>query len=62
MNRSNAIASIPDGYTLDYISGAPVKETAVEIVCQRVARALIHEYGFSPDDMERDFNMKSECG
>lgn len=54
---STNITSIPDGYTLDYVSGIPIKETAVEIVCQKIARALIHEYGFSPDDMERDFKL-----
>ncbi len=47
--------TIPSGFTLDYISGKPVKETPKEMVRQRVARALIHEYGFSPDDMEIDF-------
>jgi type I restriction enzyme M protein len=45
----------PAGYTLDYVSGKQVKETNKELVRQRVVRALIHEYGFSPEDMEMDF-------
>lgn len=48
-------STIPAGYTLDYISGDPIKETKKELVRQRVIRALIHEYGFSPDDMQLDF-------
>ncbi len=47
--------TIPAGYTLDYISGKQIKETKKEQVCQRVARALIYEYGFSPEDMALDF-------
>ena len=49
--------TIPAGYTLDYVSGRQVKETPKELVRQRVARALIHEYGFSPEDMELDFSI-----
>lgn len=49
--------TIPAGYTLDYISGKKVKETKKELVRQRVVRALIHEYGFSPEDMELDFSL-----
>ena len=49
--------TIPAGYTLDYISGKKLKETNKELVRQRVVRALIHEYGFSPDDMELDFSI-----
>lgn len=48
-------SSIPAGYTLDYVSGREIKETKKELVRQRVVRALIHEYGFSPEDMELDF-------
>ena len=47
--------TVPAGYTLDYVSGKQLKETNKELVRQRMARALIHEYGFSPDDMESDF-------
>ncbi|MEA3641185.1 MAG: N-6 DNA methylase [Lamprobacter sp.] len=49
--------TIPAGYTLDYISGKQIKETKKELVRQRVVRALIHEYGFSPEDMERDISI-----
>ena len=49
--------TIPAGYTLDYISGKQIKETKKELVRQRVVRALIHEYGFSPEDMELDFKL-----
>jgi type I restriction enzyme M protein len=43
------------GSMLDYVSGKQIKETPKELVRQRVVRALIHEYGFSPDDMRLDF-------
>lgn len=49
--------TIPAGYTLDYVSGRQVKETPKELVRQRIVRALIHEYGFSPEDMELDFSL-----
>ena len=49
--------AIPPGYMLDYVSGKQVKETKKELVRQRVIRALIHEYGFSPEDMELDFSI-----
>ena len=51
--------TIPAGYTLDYVSGKLFKETNKELVRQRVVRALIHEYGFSPEDMELDFSIGS---
>jgi type I restriction enzyme M protein len=60
MRQDNLITSeqtIPAGYTLDYVSGKQLKETNKEIVRQRVVRALIHEYGFSPEDMELDFSI-----
>jgi type I restriction enzyme M protein len=50
-------STIPAGYTLDYVSGLQIKETKKELVRQRVARALIHEYGFSPEDMALDFSI-----
>lgn len=50
-------STIAVGYILDYVSGNQVKETKKELVRQRVVRALIHEYGFSPDDMENDFSV-----
>ena len=49
--------TIPAGFTLDYVSGKPVKETRKELVRQRVVRALIHEYGFSPEDMEVGYSI-----
>lgn len=49
--------TVAAGYTIDYVSGKQVRETNKELVRQRVARALIHEYGFSPDDMENDYNI-----
>lgn len=52
---SPAENTIPAGYTLDYVSGNQVKETKKELVRQRIVRALIHEYGFSPEDMVNDF-------
>ena len=52
-----AIKTIAAGYLLDYISGEQIKETKKELVRQRIVRALIHEYGISPDDMERDFKV-----
>ncbi|MBF0212264.1 MAG: restriction endonuclease subunit M [Magnetococcales bacterium] len=47
--------AIPSGFMLDYVTNKPVKETPTELVRQRVVRALIHEYGFSPEDMAIDF-------
>lgn len=55
---SKYAATIPAGYTLDYITGKQIKESPKELVRQRIVRALIHEYGFSPDDMHNDFS----CG
>jgi len=49
--------TIPTGYTLDYVSGKQIKETKKELVRQRIVRALIHEYGFSPEDMALDFSI-----
>ena len=47
---------VRDGYTLDFISGTKeVKETPKELVRQRIARALFHEYGISVEDMAPDF-------
>ena len=47
---------VRDGFVLDFISGTKaLKETPRELVRQRIARALFHEYGVSVDDMEADF-------
>lgn len=51
-------AAIRDGFLLDFVSGADqLADTPKEQVRQRIARALFHEYGFSVDDMERDFSV-----
>ena len=47
---------VRDGFVLDFISGTrQLKETPKELVRQRIARALFHEYGISVDDMAADF-------
>ncbi|MEM9460667.1 MAG: N-6 DNA methylase [Myxococcota bacterium] len=46
------------GTRLDYITGAPVRDTPKEKVRQRIARALVHEYGLSVQDMVPGFKMK----
>ncbi|HOU54950.1 MAG TPA: N-6 DNA methylase [Myxococcota bacterium] len=47
---------VRDGFVLDFISGTrEMKETPKELVRQRIARALFHEYGISVNDMEADF-------
>lgn len=52
--------SLGEGMLLDYISGEKLlKETPKELVRQRIARALIHEYGISVEDMEADFAVKA---
>lgn len=56
-DQPHAEGTIPAGYTLDYVSGKQIKETSKELVRQRVVRALIHEYGFSPEDMELDYSI-----
>ncbi|MBU1195218.1 MAG: N-6 DNA methylase [Proteobacteria bacterium] len=59
MNKiiKQSVKTIAAGYLLDYISGEQIKETKKEMVRQRIVRALIHEYGFSPDDMAMDFQV-----
>ncbi|WP_295881532.1 N-6 DNA methylase [uncultured Thiohalocapsa sp.] len=56
-NNTQTESTIPAGYMLDYVSGKQIKETKKELVRQRVVRALIHEYGFSPEDMALDFSV-----
>ncbi|MBB5211471.1 methylation-associated defense system DNA methyltransferase MAD2 [Microbulbifer hydrolyticus] len=55
--NKSAEHAIQAGYTLDYISGKPIKESKKEQVRQRIVRALIHEYGFSPEDMALDYKL-----
>lgn len=52
--------SLEEGSILDYITNRPVKDTPKEQVRQRIARALFHEYGISPEDMTPDFKMTIE--
>ena len=50
--------AVRDGFILDFVSGADLlPDTPKEQVRQRIARALFHEYGFSVEDMERDFSV-----
>lgn len=53
--ETSQVTSLEDGYVMDYITNKAVKETPKEKVRQRIARALFHEHGISPGDMERDF-------
>lgn len=49
---------IEEGKIFDYITGGPLKDTDKEQVRQRIARAIIHEYGIAAEDMEPDFKVK----
>lgn len=50
--------AIEEGKVFDYITGEPVKDTDKERVRQRIARAIIHEYGIAAEDMEPDYRVK----
>jgi type I restriction enzyme M protein len=50
--------ALEDGFLLDYITNEPVPNNSKELVRQRIARALFHEYGISVQDMGRDFPVK----
>lgn len=53
--------SVAGGYVLDFISGEKhLKESPKELVRQRIARALFHEYAISVEDMEGDFPVKAD--
>ena len=52
-------SALDEGKVFDYITGKPVKETDKERVRQRIARAIIHEYGIAAEDMEPDFKVKA---
>ncbi len=55
-SRAGSVGVVRDGFILDFISGTnEVKATAKELVRQRIARALFHEYGISVEDMKPDF-------
>ena len=49
---------LEEGKVFDYITGKPVKDSDKEQVRQRIARAIIHEYGIAAEDMEPDFKVK----
>ncbi|HLV97067.1 MAG TPA: N-6 DNA methylase [Ktedonobacterales bacterium] len=52
-------STVGDGFILDFITGERnLKETPKELVRQRIARALFHEYGISVEDMEADFPVR----
>ena len=52
---------VRDGFILDFISGTKeLRETPKELVRQRIARALFHEYGISVEDMAADFSARIE--
>jgi type I restriction enzyme M protein len=51
-------SALEEGKVFDYITGNPVKDTEKERVRQRIARAIIHEYGIAAEDMEPDYGVK----
>lgn len=59
-DQADDIASLDDGMLLDYITGEPVKDTPKEQVRQRIARALLHEYGISVEEMVPDCRVRVE--
>jgi type I restriction enzyme M protein len=52
------IGAIEEGKIFDYITGNPLKDNEKERVRQRIARAIIHEYGIAAEDMEPDYRIK----
>src|SRR5262245_29480182 len=50
--------ALEEGKVFDYITGRPIKDSDKEQVRQRIARAIIHEYGIAAEDMEPDFKLK----
>jgi type I restriction enzyme M protein len=51
-------SALEEGKIFDYITGEAVKDTDKERVRQRIARAIIHEYGIPAEDLEPDFRVK----
>lgn len=51
-----------EGKIYDYITDKLISENSKEIVRQKIARALFHEYGIAFDDMEPDFRLKLDGG
>jgi type I restriction enzyme M protein len=60
LNKTQTMAALADGMLLDYVSDKEIKDTAKEQVRQKIARAIIHEYGIAPEDMELDFPIRVE--
>jgi len=52
--------ALEEGKIFDYITGKPVKDSDKEQVRQRIARAIIHEYGIAAEDIEPDFKLKAQ--
>ncbi|MDD5170085.1 MAG: type I restriction enzyme HsdR N-terminal domain-containing protein, partial [Syntrophales bacterium] len=52
------VAALEEGKVFDYITGNPLKDNEKERVRQRIARAIIHEYGIAAEDMEPDYRIK----
>ncbi|MYT21756.1 N-6 DNA methylase [Streptomyces sp. SID7760] len=65
-DQTGAPRRLGDDETIDYISNKDVvKLTEAEVVRQRIARVLVHQYGINPDDMIRDYQLQvrnSETG
>jgi type I restriction enzyme M protein len=59
---ADAVATVEEGKLLDYISGEPVTDRPKEHVRQKTARALVHEFGIRPEDMETDVWVRLEVG
>lgn len=58
--ETTAVDTIPEGMMIDYITGEQVKETDKELVLQRTARALFHEYHIDVDLMARQLPLQYE--
>ncbi|TXC95214.1 N-6 DNA methylase [Streptomyces sp. ISID311] len=57
------VTALKEGQIVDYITGKAIKETPKEKVRQRTVRALVHEHGIDPADMESDVAVTvSEAG
>ncbi|MFD7131361.1 restriction endonuclease subunit M [Streptomyces sp. NPDC059894] len=61
LEESAGPRKLQDDEIFDYISGEKVvKHTPMEEVRQRIARALVHQYGIDPRDMRADFRIQVE--
>lgn len=54
------LETIEDGMLIDYITGGQVKETPKELVVQRTARAMFHEFHIDIDLMDRQIPIQFE--